>query len=86
MININIKKISWKIFLIFWNICAIIGFVLTSYFLYIVFDDKGYCLSEQHGVWDNNQKICRHDCIKWDEERGCLPKEQQKDNEKLHMH
>ena len=81
-ININIKKNIWRIFLIFWNICAIIGFVLTSYFLYIVFDDKGYCLSSQHGVWDNKQKICRHDCIKWDEERGCIKKKQLRNNEK----
>ena len=86
MININIKKISWKIFLIFWNICAIIGLVISVYFLYIVFDDKGYCLSSQHGVWDNKQKICRYDCIKWDEERGCVKEEQLRDNEKLHMH
>ena len=82
MININIKKISWTIFLIFWNICAIVGLVIGAYFLYIVFDDEGYCLSSQHGVWDNKQKICRHDCIKWDEERGCVKENQLRDNEK----
>lgn len=72
MKNINIKKFSWKIFLIFWNIFAIIGVVVSGYFLHLVFDEEGYCLSEQHGVWDNKKKICRYDCIKWDEERGCL--------------
>ncbi len=51
-------------------------------FLYIVFDDKGYCLSQQHGVWDNDQKICRYDCIKWDKERGCVKEDQLRDNEK----
>jgi len=50
--------------------------------LYIVFDDKGYCLSSQHGVWDNEQKICRYDCIKWDKERGCVKEDQLRDNEK----
>lgn len=82
MTNISIKKISWKIFLIFWNICATIGLFIGTYFLYIVFDDEGYCLSQQHGVWDNKQKICRHDCIKWDEERGCVKENQLNDNEK----
>lgn len=82
MTNISIKKISWKIFLIFWNICATIGLFIGTYFLYIVFDDEGYCLSQQNGVWDNKQKICRHDCIKWDEERGCVKENQLKDNEK----
>ena len=81
-ININIKKNIWRIFLIFWNICAIVGLVIGAYFLYIVFDDEGYCLSEQHGVWDNKQKICSHDCIKWDEERGCVKEDQLRDNEK----
>ncbi len=37
MININIKKISWKIFLIFWNICAIIGLVVGVYFFVYCF-------------------------------------------------
>jgi hypothetical protein len=48
----------------------------------IVFDDEGYCLSQQNGVWDNKQKICRYDCIKWDKERGCVKEEQLRDNEK----
>ena len=44
----------------------------VSYFLYLVFDEEGYCLSSQQGVWDNEQKICRKDCIKWSQEQGCI--------------
>lgn len=80
MININFKKIIWKIFIVFWNIFAFIGFGVTAYFLYLVFDDAGYCISEEHGVWDEEQKICRHDCAKWDKEHGCITSDMLKDN------
>lgn len=79
MKNIDIKKLGWRTFLIFWNLLAIIGLFVVSYFLYIVFDDEGYCISEQHGVWDDEQKICRHDCIKWNKELGCIKQEHTKE-------
>jgi hypothetical protein len=72
MINIRLKKIFRNVIFILWNIFAIIGLVVSAYFLYLVFDEKGYCLSEQHGVWDDEQNICRYDCIKWEKERGCI--------------
>ena len=31
------------------------------------------CLDSEHGVWDSNQNICRHDCLKWTEKEGCIP-------------
>jgi len=72
MENINLKKLMWRIFLICWNIFALIGVCVTAYFLYIIFDEKGYCLSSGHGVWDSNSKICRTDCVKWDKVCGCI--------------
>lgn len=72
MENINYKKLIWRIFLIFWNIFALIGVCITAYFFYIIFDEEGYCLSSKHGVWDSNAKICRTDCVKWDKIRGCV--------------
>jgi hypothetical protein len=72
MKNINFKKLIWKVFLTFWNIFALVGLCVTAYFLYIVFDEEGYCLSSQHGVWDADAKICRTDCMKWDKIRGCI--------------
>lgn len=81
MENINLKKLIWKIFLIFWNVFAIIGVCVTVCFLYLIFDEAGDCLSRQHGVWDSNAKVCRTDCIKWDKERGCVKAENLQDDE-----
>lgn len=72
MENIKLKKWVWRICLCIWNIFAVIGLAVSGYFAYLIFDEKGYCLSEQHGVWDNKQKICRTDCLKWDDKLGCL--------------
>lgn len=73
MVNINVKKLMWRIFLIFWNIFAIIGVCITACFLYIIFDDAGWCLNSGKGVWDSEQKICRKDCLSWSKETGCEP-------------
>lgn len=74
MININVKQLMWRIFLIFWNIFAIIGCCIILYLSYILFfDDAGWCISSGHGVWDAEQKICRDDCLTWSKETGCVP-------------
>lgn len=75
MKNINFKKGLWWVLRFLWNVCAVVGLCIIGYFFFLISDDKGYCLSEQHGVWDDNQKICRFDCIKWDKDRGCLKEE-----------
>lgn len=72
MENTKLKKWIWRVFLFIWNIFAIIGVAVVGYFLYLVFDEKGYCLSSQHGVWDSYAKVCRKDCIKWDKVHGCI--------------
>lgn len=81
MENINLKKLVWKIFLIFWNIFAIIGIIVVGYFLYLLNDEEGYCLSSRHGVWDSNAKVCRMDCIKWDKVHGCIKEDNLHDAE-----
>jgi len=73
MKNIDVKKILKRTFLVFWNICAVAGFLLIAGILYYLFDYPAQCLSEEHGVWDYEQNICRHDCLKWTEEEGCIP-------------
>ena len=69
----NIKKSLRIVFWGLWHIFAIIGICVVVSFLFLMFDREGYCLSEEHGVWDNEQKICRHDCLKWSKTEGCVP-------------
>lgn len=71
---VNIKNTVRYAFLILWNIFAVIGCCITLYLSYILFwDDKGWCISSGHGVWDSEQKICRKDCLTWSKETGCEP-------------
>ena len=69
----NIKRYFRAVLIVLWNACAIIGVCAILSFLFLMFDREGYCLSEEHGVWDANQKICRHDCLKWSKTDGCIP-------------
>ena len=32
-----------------------------------------YHCADDGGVWDYDQKICRHDCLKWTEREKCIP-------------
>ena len=41
--------------------------------LFLAFDHQGHCLSEENGVWDDEQKICRQDCLTWNKKDGCVP-------------
>lgn len=82
MKDTRLKKWGWRIFVFIWSIFAVIGVLVFGGFVYLLFDDAGYCVSEGHGVWDYEQKICRKDCIKWDWERGCVKEEDLYDEEK----
>ena len=42
--------------------------VLVLYF----FDESGSCM-DLDGVWDDEQKICRYDCLAWSKKTGCVP-------------
>ncbi len=69
----SIKKSLRYIFLFFLIIGTIVLIVVASGMLFFVFDKQGYCLSEGKGVWDDDQKICRQDCLTWNKKDGCVP-------------
>lgn len=69
------KKKFLFIFLIFFAVAFVLfalHFIMTEIFPF--FEDlPAECLSEEHGVWDYEQNICRHDCLTWNKEQGCVP-------------
>lgn len=72
MINTKVKTIL-KLFLkILWSVFAIIGIVFVCGILFLIFDEKGRCL-DAGKVYDPEQKICRDDCLTWDDKLGCIP-------------
>ena len=57
---------------ILWNLLAAIGIVTFCILGYLLFDEKANCL-DLGKIYDPEQKICRDDCLTWDEEVGCVP-------------
>ena len=55
-----------------WSILALVGFAIVGIFLYYLFDDKAHCL-DIGKIYDPMQKICRDDCLTWDDKIGCVP-------------
>lgn len=41
---------------------------------FFFFDDTSWCLDHKM-IYDPIQKICRDDCLTWDDEVGCVPVE-----------
>jgi hypothetical protein len=72
MTNINLKQVIKIFFKIIWSILALVGLAVTSIFLYYLFDDKAHCL-DIGKIYDPVQKICRDDCLTWDDKLGCVP-------------
>lgn len=71
MKNINIKRIL-KIFItILRDIFALIGIILTGIYCFWELDMKMVCL-DAGKIYDPEQKICRDDCLTWDEKVGCV--------------
>lgn len=64
----SIRK-SFKFFLIFLSIIGAL-FIYSISILYL--DDKSYCL-DIGKIYDPIQKICRDDCLTWDDKTGCVP-------------
>lgn len=72
MKNTKTKTIL-KIFLkILWSIFAIIGVMFFCILGYLFLDEKANCL-DLGKIYDPIQKICRDDCLTWDEKAGCIP-------------
>ena len=55
-----------------WNFLAVIGIIIICVFGYLLFDEKANCL-DLGKIYDPEQKICRDDCLTWDEKIGCVP-------------
>lgn len=55
-----------------WNFLAVIGIIIICVFGYLLFDEKANCL-DLRKIYDPEQKICRDDCLTWDEKIGCVP-------------
>ena len=75
----NIKvvlKIFYKMLLYGFALIGI-AFVTAMFFFY--FDSVGNCL-DAGGVWDEDQKICRRDCDKWEKDKGCIVFDKKVDN------
>lgn len=64
----NIKR-----FLRFFLISLIIiGILIICLILFLISDDKVYCL-DIGKIYDPVNKICRDDCLTWDDKIGCVP-------------
>ena len=54
-----------------WLIVAILAY--EAYSCTNTFLEIDSCLDSGKGVWDYDQKRCRHDCLKWTEREKCIP-------------
>jgi len=72
MININLKQVVKIFFKIIWNIFALVGLAVISIVFYYLFDNKAHCLDIGQ-IYDPVQKICRDDCLTWNDKEGCVP-------------
>ena len=68
----SIRHVFYYIYQIIKAICAIIGILIICVLSYLWFDDKMLCL-DMGKIYDPTQKICRDDCLTWDDEIGCVP-------------
>ena len=72
MRNTKIKKILKISLKILESIFALIILTFISVLCYLHFDEKAHCL-DIGKIYDPIQKICRDDCLTWDEKYGCIP-------------
>lgn len=77
----NIKNFMKILFNFYLKICTFAGFMVVtlclfgSLYLFIIdsdFLDIDVCL-DAGKVWDYEQKICRDDCLTWNDKIGCVP-------------
>lgn len=66
------KNTKIKVILkILWKLLAVIGIIIFCVLGYLLFDEKANCL-DLGKIYDPEQKICRDDCLTWDEKIGCV--------------
>jgi hypothetical protein len=77
----NIKNFTRIIFKFYLNVCTFIGFVFMTLCLvgsiYLFITDSDFlaidsCI-DAGKVWDYEQRVCRDDCLTWNETEGCVP-------------
>ena len=58
---------------------ALIGlfalFLLFHLVMYIIDPysaEKDSCMYDSYGSWDDSEKRCREDCVRWEEKYGCI--------------
>ena len=68
----SIKHFFYCIYQTIKTICAIIGILVVCIVGYLWFDDQMFCL-DIGKIYDPIQKICRDDCLTWNDEIGCVP-------------
>jgi len=56
----------------FYGIFAVLALIVICIFCYLFFDEQAKCL-DLGKIYDPEQKICRDDCLTWDEKIGCVP-------------
>ena len=74
--NIKLNKILLYLRKLFKLLFLIVGWFVIAIIccaVYLATDEKGWCLSEGHGVWDADRRECRQDCLTWREDIGCVP-------------
>ena len=54
------------------SICAILTFWCLSTESVKILQASSYCLESGRGVWDYEKNVCRHDCLRWTKEEGCI--------------
>jgi len=72
MINIKFSKVFKILLKSFFSILALVCVIVIGIFLYYLFDSKAHCL-DIGKIYDPVQKICRDDCLTWNDEQGCVP-------------
>ena len=70
MKNTNIETVR-KIIKNLWSSFVAVSIITICLFCYLLFDEKAHCL-DLGQIYDSEQKICRDDCLTWDEKIGCV--------------
>ncbi|MBQ9034886.1 MAG: hypothetical protein IJ099_02865 [Alphaproteobacteria bacterium] len=68
----NTKRFFYCVYQTIKTICGITGVLVICGLCYLWFDDEMSCLDIGE-IYDPVQKICRDDCLTWNDEIGCVP-------------
>lgn len=66
----NIRNIFMQTLRMIWAAWPLI--ILLAVLHFFLFDNDMWCLDHKM-IYDPVQKICRDDCLTWDDKTGCVP-------------